>query len=198
MTHASYIISGVIYEDGTPVTFDIAARASTIGHDELLRLGVEHAREQHFLRPEDVDVPNLDDPYDQHDVRHWAICFARDRLTNYEQLEAANNERNEREQTDPCDRCRGLEKLEWETNMEHPHGLDAGCQECEANLYAANRRAEERRRLWGLAVMAWVQTQWPDLHVSTMDLEPWCEATAGELASAVRNLTRVPEMEAAS
>jgi hypothetical protein len=193
-----YVVSGLVYDDGTPVTIEVQARAETIDHDALLRLGVEHAREQHSRRPGDVHVPSLDDPYDHTEARDWALCYARDQLTSYEQLEQEINERNEREQVEPCERCRGLQRLEHETDEEHPHGLESGCTECLANMDRANRRAGERRRILGLAVMAWAKVRWPELLVTTSDLERWCEVTEDELTAAAGGLRRLATVEIAS
>jgi len=186
-----HVISSLVYDDGSAVAFEVDARAETISHEALLRLAVNHAREQHFWHPGDVHPPTLADRHDHDEVRDWALCFARDGLTSYEQLDREITERNEDEQVDLCERCRGLEQLERETDEDHPHGLDAGCKDCEANMYRANDRAEKRRRLLGLAVMAWVRVRWPELQVTALDLEHWCPVTEGELASAAGGLRRL-------
>jgi hypothetical protein len=193
-----YVVAGLVYDDEAPVTFEVETRAEAIDHDALLRLGVQHAREEHSRRPRDVHEPSLDDEHEHDEVRDWALCFARDRLTNFEQLDREINERNESEQVDPCERCRALEKLEQETDEDHPHGLDAGCKDCEANMYRANYRAEERRRLLALAVMAWVKTGWPELRVNALDLERWCPVTDDELAAAAGGLRRLAAVGVAS
>jgi hypothetical protein len=58
-------------------------------------------------------------------------------------------------------------------------------------MYRANDRAEKRRRLLGLAVMAWVRVRWPELQVTALDLEHWCPVTEGDLASAAGGLRRL-------
>ena len=184
-----HVISSLAYDDGSAVTFEVDARAETISHDALLRLAVDHAREQHFWHPGDVHLPTRGDRHDHDEVRDWALCFARDGLTNYEEIVRRIDERNEEEQVGLCERCGGLRRLEQGTDEDRPHGLDTGCKDCESNMYRANERAEVRRRLIGLAIMAWVKARWPELQVTISDLELWCQVTENELAAATKALT---------
>jgi hypothetical protein len=201
----TYVVSGLVHDDGTPVTFQADdGKAATVPFQRLQALGQGYAVDRHYDRyrhrswvtisRRDISVPDLEEYRDQDLLHSCALDYALYKLTDYLDWVRRIETEHEETQMEMCAPCKLLEQRH-EIGEELRYGFDARCPDCEAQMDAKNARCSERLRALGLGVASWVKTRWPELEIDGDDLsDGYRSFTADELATAVRGLTHLPEI----
>jgi hypothetical protein len=182
----TYAIPGLVYDDGTPVTFEADDNAAgKLNLRSLLRRATRR-----------VDSPDItfgfEDPVTKDDWREReeaelsAYDFAKHTFTNFAELAEPLYYHTGNEPY-LCEPCRQLQRIERETDHSQNYGLIAACETCTRNADALDARLGPIE----LAVAAWIRSRWPDL---ALDSERGGQGAFGpeELAAAVLGLTRLP------
>jgi hypothetical protein len=184
----TYVISGLVDDGGTPVTFDADdGEADKLNLRSLLRGATRRVDSPGITYR--FEEPATDGDWREQDKAQAAACeFARDELTSSGEL-AEPFVCDADHEPYLCEACLESHRIARASDEDQDYGLLADCKRCDANL----RTIDARMRLLELGVAVWIKSRWPELPI---DGERWCVHDGGfqaaELSTAVRGLIRLP------